>query len=660
MSWRIESVERKALTRPRHWASVILGGMALSGAALAAQADPAVAALATSQTATRTLYRVVNLGKGEIGIAINAKGQVAFTHADPFDGPPEAWFYDGAHRHQIGNLGGSFVRTTGLNDAGQVTGVSDTATGLIHSFIWSRSGGSVDIGTLPGWNEAWEPAINNRGELAGYVAFDQDPPYPHAFRWSASSGIGDLGTLVSGANADSYGRAINDTGTITGDAFASLVPGGGANLHAFIWTRAGGMVDIDTIGSRYSSPIAIGAGGLVGGNLINDPNNFGSIFWWTRSSGMHDLGHGNGQGTWMTGMSSGGRIVGVITYPHSQHALTWTQQHGLHDIGTLGGSVSNASAANNKGQVVGGAATAENAAFHAYVWTAREGMIDLNKRLARAPAGLVLENAVAISDNGAIVASSNAGLVLLKPVQSCGCGHAAGAIVAADVAQVGQPVDTSVNFTSGDSAGHYNVTWTWGDGTTERARDASVRSGGGSAQARHAYATPGIYTVTASVAAADGSSAVVSRRIAVVQPSAGMIGGSGTTVLPTSAGRKMAAHGGPAHFSFVLPSSAGANVAGAKRQFLFSLHGLDFASNDVRISALRGGQAELSGTGTVNGAGRYSFTATTTAGSGGGSDARLSVKIWLADANGDEAIVLDSAERSSAPRPVTAGTIVFQ
>jgi probable HAF family extracellular repeat protein len=65
--------------------------------------------------------------------------------------------------------------------------------------------------------------------------------------------------------------------------------------------------------------------------------------------------------------------------------------------------------------VVGSSNTA-NGAQRAFVWSAPEGrMLDLNTRLRAAPAGLVLDNAVAISERGAIVAYSNRGLVLLEP-----------------------------------------------------------------------------------------------------------------------------------------------------------------------------------------------------------------------------------------------------
>lgn len=658
--------ERTVRRFPATWPGVLIGTLVVAGPAAAAQGDP----LAVQAAAGPTLYRVTNLGPGELGISINAKGQVAFAHDDdPFDSePPRTWFYDGARLYQIRAPGVDIIRPAGLNDLGQVTGVSRTASGLIHSFVWSLQRGLTDIGMLPGRDTTWEPAINNRGEVAGYAAADVSPPYPRAFRWSPRTGIEDLGVLRAGDDASSYGRAINDAGMVAGDSWV-----GGNTYHAFVWTRTGGMVDIDTLGNSYSTPVAAGARGEVGGNILNPPNNYGSIFAWTRAAGMRDLGPADGQGTWMTAMSSGGRIVGVVTYADfSQHALTWTADRGLRVLGTLGGPWSVAYGANNRGQVVGGAATPDNR-YHAFVWTDKGGLVDLNRRLYRAPAGLELGSALAISDNGSIVADSNAGLLLLRPVRACTCTHAAGPVVAPDTVQPGAPVDTSIGFSAGDLATRYAVAWSWGDGTADPARSAPASGGRGSASARHTYAAPGIYTITADVTDGAGNSARVTRRIVVAPASGGAVAGTGTVVLPVTTGRRSPVAGGRAHFAFLAPGAelpspaAPANAAGARGRFLFSLPGFAFASDDVQALTSRAGSARLTGTGMVNGAGGYRFAAATTSGTGTGTAAgkvgQFSVRIWHTDPKTSAEVVdydSQTAASGSAGRPVVDAKIVVQ
>ena len=636
------------------WPYAVVGSLALAGAT------------ASVQAASPTLYRVTNLGPDSVGVAINAKGQVAFTDGDPFADPTRAWFYDGARLHRIRPLVGNIGATAGVNDAGQVTGtltiIKDSFHWYGHSFVWSREHGMVDIGTLPGRDNTFMPAINNRSEITGISDSTAVPP-PHAIRWSARSGIEDLGLLVNGDYSDSYGRAINDAGMIAGDAFAGVSDEGLGIYHAFVWTRAAGMVDIDTLGNRSSSSVAIGANGLVAGNILNPPNNYGSIFWWTRGSGMHDLGAASGQGTWMSAMSSGGRIAGVITYPDfTQHAMTWTQGGGVRDLGTLGGQDSTANAANNRGQVVGRAATADGYG-HAYVWSEKDGMRNLDRQLYHAPAGLELLNALAIADNGAIVASSNAGLVLLTPMRACTCSHVAGPIAAQEMVQLGAAVDTSIGFATEDSKARYNVAWSWGDGTAERARAASTSSGSGSAQARHAYSAPGIYKVAATISDQTGNSVEVERRIVVYEPSAGVVAGAGTVASRSAVRLHSPLAGGLAHFGFVAPPAAKSKATSARGVFQFALPGLSFGSSDVQASMAQGGRVQLSGTGRLNGASGYRFTATTEAASGNGVAGRLGVKIWHTDPK-TQAEVVDYDSQTSAVNAaghaLVAGQIVVQ
>jgi len=63
------------------WPGLLAATLALAGA-------PA--------TAAPTMYRVVNLGPAELGVALNARGQAAFGHVDRHSSPwkYDAWFYD--------------------------------------------------------------------------------------------------------------------------------------------------------------------------------------------------------------------------------------------------------------------------------------------------------------------------------------------------------------------------------------------------------------------------------------------------------------------------------------------------------------------------------------------------------------------------------------
>lgn len=640
--------------------SCLFGGLVLAGSALAAQPPVSAGAEAPAHaTHTRTIYHVINLGGGDVvgDASINARDQVAYSLARDIFSPVRAFFYDGRSAHDIGTLGADFARPTGINHAGQVTGVSANLAGKVRAFVWSRRGGMVDLGTLPGSDEAWDPAINNRGVVAGYVSSPSLPP--RAFRWSAASGMEDLGALAGGPAGIAYARAINDAGAIVGDSWHS-----GHDYHAFMWTRSGGMVDIDTFAVGDSTPVAVGARGMVAGNYFYGGDVRG--FVWTRTGGMLDLGTGGGDGTWLVGMSSGGQVAGLITSLAGQdRAMTWTAARGLVNLGTLGGSRSGAWAANNRGQVVGASTSPGDAEFRAFVWNAREGMVDLNTRLCHRPAGLTLHGAVAISDSGAIVASSNAGLVLLKPVhgRAAVAGTSVGPIVANELVALGTPLNASVSLASDDPAASHKVSWTWGDGNTARALNTRAGKVGASSTASHTYGAPGIYTVTADVADGAGQTASVSRQVVVYDPASTVAAGTGSFVAPPRAGKAGMPYAGQARLSFFAPSTTAARTASARAGLQLNVGGLHFRSTDLRLVATSAAGRLFEGSGTINGRGSHQVSLQALAPAPGGKgSARIKLKIWHADpATGKQVVDYDSQdmEKSGAGVALTEGRIAL-
>lgn len=583
---------------------------------------------------------------------INATGQVAFSSAKGSFDLPRSYFYDGKTIHDIGTLGADFARVTGLNNRGEVTGVSQNAAGMVRSFVWSKQRGMIDLGVLPGAVSTWEPAINNLGEITGQSQGDPEP-YPRAFRWTLSSGMEDLGGLAGGDDTISYGRAINDNGLIAG---TSLTPA--YDYHAFAWTRATGMVDIDTLGNGYSDAVGVSAKGLVGGNFFVDGGNTHG-FIWSRAHGMRDIGTAGGEGSWIVGMTASGRMTGVITSNTvRQQAMTWTRDSGIVLLGTFGGDTSFAIGANNKGQVVGGAATV-NDDWRAFVWSAKDGLVDLNGRLRRAPAGLKLDSAQAVSDNGSILAFSNAGLLLLVPDRGCGCNHSAGPILAPELAKVGAPFDASVSFASEDFSSRHNVIWSWGDGSGERGGNTVARIGGGTATGSHTFMAPGIYTVSARVTDLAGKSVTVSRKIIAVDQAGGFAGGAGSFVSPHVPNKIAPFQGGPARFSFIAPSFAGGKIASQAAQLNFHVGSLSFRSNAMRATGMPG---QFAGTGSINGAGQYKFTMGTEAGDGKGAGS-VSLRIWRRDPKTGADMVVYSSQpqgRQSAQRRLNGGAVTVR
>lgn len=612
-------------------------------------------ALASPPPQAKTTYRVVNLVPGDyLSAAINVHGQVAYTVAAPNPepgpgaGPISSWFYDGARSINIGREGRGIGMTRGVNDAGQVIGIAGVGQGQGRARIWSRRQGYTELGLLPATTSILAAYINNQGVVAGNAA-DPANNVDRAFRWSRSSGMEDLGALGQGQYSIAYVSAINDAGAITGTSWALE-----SDYHAFLWTRATGMVDIHTNDSDDSTPAGISARGDVAGNYHYDGPDWRGYVW-TPRGGMRDLNPG-GVGTSVSAMSASGQVTGLIgSIPSGFHAMTWTRAGGLVDLGTLGGNTSNAFGANNRGQVIGYAETSTGGQFHAFVWNARDGMVDLNTRLRHAPPGLQLDMALAISDNGAIVARSNAGLVLLKPERggACGCPHTVGPIAASEMVALGAPLEVSVDVAGDSPAAPYRVDWDWGDGST--ASSARLVEGGAErrSSAVHSYATPGIHTVRATVVDRAGNSVAVSRKVVAWAPGRGIAAGAGAFASPYAGSKDQAVHPGPARFSFVAPLAHGA-LAGVKPALHFEAPGLHFVGAGNGTMALEDGAGRFEGSGAVNGRDGYRFRLAARASDGAsGAPGSLALTIWRVDPiTKKELIVYDNRDArgvASAP-----------
>ncbi|WP_198117047.1 PKD domain-containing protein [Massilia rhizosphaerae] len=487
--------------------ALLLSPLVLFGLASAQMASTAPAPASPAATmAPAASYSVVNLGEGAVGrAAINRYGQVAYGI------DRSGFFYDGSRIIPIpGIAGASLVAPINLNDKGQVVGAAAVGdnNGNIHAFVWSKQTGTRDLLPLDHASTAEARDINNYGVAAGDSLQDPAGRLPgHAVLWKAPGRRYDLGALGKGL---SFAEAINDAGLVAGDSYLH-----GTILHAFAWTRATGMIDIGTLpGGTVSEARAVDEFGEIAGNADVAPLET-HVFLWTRTAGIRDLGAAGADTATMLGMSTRGRIAGELLTRGGEHAMTWTHATGMLDIGTLpGGGSARAWAANNYGQVVGDSQLNGQAQYRAFIWTAQTGMIDLNTRVRNLPQGMVLQQASAISDDGSIVVRTIGGLVLLKPGR-CGCGAAVGPIQAPGVVTAGSPYLVSASLSDEDTSTVHTVSWSWGDGSSEPARNAIERKGDGNASASHVFSKPGTYRVTLQVSDKSGHRATVTRKVVV-------------------------------------------------------------------------------------------------------------------------------------------------
>jgi len=135
----------------------------------------------------------------------------------------------------LGTLGGSFSEPVDINDAGQVTGNSSTASGSscphiaiidpgCHAFVWDGTT-MHDLGSLGGdFSEA--TAINAAGHVTGITTTASGAV--HAFYWDGTT-MHDLGSL---GGTLSIGYAVNTAGKVVGehDRVWGLLWGSGGGL----------------------------------------------------------------------------------------------------------------------------------------------------------------------------------------------------------------------------------------------------------------------------------------------------------------------------------------------------------------------------------------------------------------------------------------------
>ena len=269
----------------------------------------------------------------------------------------------------LGTLGGP-TYADAVNNSGEVVGygyVAPQQNGVPdqpeHAFVWTAASGMRDIGGLGGVN-TYATQVNASGEVAGNSDItgtnsDSSPSQgAHAFVWSATAGMTDLGTL---GGSGSFVSDLNDNGEVVGSSWTV----GDAQLHAFYWSKATGMIDIGVLGTGDRSyAVKINNSGQVAGMTYTTPTpSTGTVppyhaFIWTLAGGMVDLGTLAGGNTYVTGMNSAGQIVGWADVPRGSHAFSWTQATGMTDIGTVGGNSSIATGVTDGGEVVGGGSQA--------------------------------------------------------------------------------------------------------------------------------------------------------------------------------------------------------------------------------------------------------------------------------------------------------------
>lgn len=278
----------------------------------------------------------------------------------------------------LGAVGGSSSVAFRINDSGTAVGWGQSLTGDQSAFV-SGSGGSMQsLAGLPGATDTYAYGINSSGTMVGtsYVSGEV-----HGEIWSGAKST-DLGPGI-------FATGINDPGVVVG-----------GNGHAFLLVN-GTYQDLGTLpGGSWSAAYGINNAGTVVG-YADIGNGMFRGFIWTPAGGRVELGTFGGRNSYATGVNSSGEVVGHASLSSGyEHAFLHADST-MIDLGTLGGGSSYAYGINDSGTVVGYSWLASGDNPHAFVYLKGE-MLDLN---ALIPSGLGWEllEAYGINSAGEIV-----------------------------------------------------------------------------------------------------------------------------------------------------------------------------------------------------------------------------------------------------------------
>ena len=202
--------------------------------------------------------------------AVNRSGQAVGISNN------QAFFWSKGHLRKLAPPRGFQASDArAVNDAGQAAGKADRSlpNGEVRTrgLFWDAAGAVKDLGVLPGYTDSVGRAINNRGEVAGWVGVTQGTPgrrltfHYQAFLWHNGKmrGLGSIPRIP-----DSKASALNDKGQVVGNAYYKT------DEAALLW-QGGKVYELNKLvpphsGWKLQNALAINTRGQIIGNGIHN------------------------------------------------------------------------------------------------------------------------------------------------------------------------------------------------------------------------------------------------------------------------------------------------------------------------------------------------------------------------------------------------------
>ncbi|HEX9269742.1 MAG TPA: PKD domain-containing protein [Candidatus Limnocylindria bacterium] len=269
---------------------------------------------------------------------------------------------------------------------------------------------------------------------------------------------------------------------------------------------------------------------------------------------------------------------------------------------------------------------------------------------------------VRVTDDGGLTGSATATVHIANVAPTVTItGPAAGSFY-----PVGTPVSFSGTFSDPGTPDTHTAEWSFDALTAAGAVTESA--GSGAASATYTFTAAGVYAVTLRVTDDDGATGQATTvggaqaLIVVYDTQAGFVTGGGTIVSPAGAYRADPALAGRASFAFSARYQA--STPRGEAGFRFALAGFELAASTIDWLVVARPNAQIHGTGMVNGASGYTYLLTATDGGLAGGDGidRFRLKVWGTSSGTlvyDNALGAPDDIDTAAPEAIAGGSIVI-